>query len=171
MNFREARRSYNQAIKNNKDSSEAWNNIGTTYYMQNKFGKSVKYYLRALKIAPNSASFHLNLGTSYFHMKKYTEAVEAYGTALSLDPNILSERSSVAQIMETKGTGPEFYFYVAKVFASKGRPEEAVRYLRRALEDGFADRKKISQDPDFQKIGQNPAFIELMNNLPIPIKD
>jgi tetratricopeptide (TPR) repeat protein len=171
MNFREARRSYNQALKNNKESSEAWNNIGTTWYMQNKFGKSVKYYLRALKIEPNSASFHLNLGTSYYHMKKYTEAVEAYRTALSLDPNILSERSSVATVLETKGAGPEFYFYVAKVFASLGRPEEAVRYLRHAFEDGFTDHKKINQDPDFQKIGQNPAFIELMNNLPIPIKD
>lgn len=171
MNFREARKSYNQALKHNKAFSEAWNNIGTTFYMQNKFGKSVNYYLKALKIVPDSASFHLNLGTSYYHMKKYTEAVEAYRKALSLDPNILSERSLTATVVATQGVGPEFYFYVAKVFASLGRPEEAVRYLRHALEDGFKDRKRISQDPDFQKIGQNPAFVELMNNPPVPIKE
>lgn len=171
INYREARKAYNQAIKRKKDFGEALNNLGTTYYMQNKFGKSVKYYLLALKVTPTSASFHLNLGTSYYRMKKYKDAVTAYRTALSLDPNILIERSSTGTVVQAKGADPEYYFYLAKVFASLGRPEEAVRYLRRAFEDGFKDEKKVDEDPDFQKIGQNPAFMELMKNLPIAIKD
>lgn len=171
MNYREAHRAYSQALKRNKDFAEALNNIGTIYYFQNKFGKSVKYYLQALKVTPTSASFHMNLGTSYYHMKKYPEAIIAYRKALSLDPNILTERSSLGTIVQARGADPGYYFYLAKVFASLGRPEEAVRYLRRAFEDGFKDQKKVGEDPDFQKIGQNPAFIELMKNPPVAIKD
>jgi tetratricopeptide (TPR) repeat protein len=139
--------------------------------MQNKYGKSVKYYLRALKLNPNSASYHLNLGTSYFHMKKYSESVEEYRTALMLDPNIFAARAVFGTTIEARGTDPEYYFYLGKVFASVGRVDEAVRYLRRALEDGFNDRKRILNDPDFMKIGQNPAYIELMNHPPVAIKD
>ena len=171
IDYRGARRAYGQAIKHDLHYAEPLNNLGTTYYMQNKFSKSVKYYLRALKISPTSASFHLNLGTSYYRMKKYAESVEEYRTALSLDPSILLERSPVGTVVQARGADPEYYYYLAKVFASLGRPEEAVRYLRHAFEDGFKDQKKVEEDPDFQKIAQNPAFIELMKNRPVAIKD
>jgi tetratricopeptide (TPR) repeat protein len=171
QNYHSARKAYNQAIRRQKDYAEPWNNMGTTYFMQDKYGKSVKYYLRALKLSPNSASFHLNLGTSYFHMKKYQESVEEYRTALSLDPDVFTQRSAFGTTMEARGADPEYYFYLGKVFASLGRVEEAVRSLRRALEDGFKDQKRILNDPDFKKISQNPAYVELMSNPPVGIKD
>ena len=171
QNYQQARKAYNQAIRHQKDYTEPLNNIGTIYFMQNKYGKSVKYYVKALKLNPNSASYHLNLGTSYFHMKKYMESVEEYRTALNLDPDVFTKRSAFGTTMQARGADPEYYFYLAKVFASLGRAEEAVRNLRRALEDGFKDRKRILNDPDFMKISQNPAYVELMNNPPVGIKD
>jgi tetratricopeptide (TPR) repeat protein len=171
QNYRASRKAYSQAMRQQKNYTEPLNNIGTTYFMQDKYGKSVKYYLRALKLNPNSASYHLNLGTSYFHMKKYKESVEEYRTALSLNPNIFAAHSAVGTTIEARGTDPEYYFYLGKVFASLGRADEAVRSLRRALEDGFKDRKRILDDPDFMKISQNPAYVELMNNPPVGIKD
>ncbi len=171
QNFRAARKAYSQAMRYQKNYSVPLNNIGTTYYYQGKYGKSVKYYQRALKLNPESASYHLNLGVSYLHMKKYKESVEEYRTALTLDPNVFAERSAFGTTIEVRGADPEYYFYLAKVFASLGRAEEAVRNLRRALEDGFKDRKRILNDSDFMKISQNPAYVELMNNPPIGIKD
>jgi tetratricopeptide (TPR) repeat protein len=171
QNYHASRKAYSQAIHRRKNYPEPLNNIGTTYFMQDKYGKSVKYYLRALKLSPNSASYHLNLGTSYYHMKKYKESVEEYRTALTLDPNIFAARSPVGTTIEARGADAEYYFYLGKVFASLGRVDEAVRSLRRALEDGFKDRKRILNDPDFMKISLNPAYIELMNNPPVGIKD
>jgi tetratricopeptide (TPR) repeat protein len=171
QNYHDSRKAYNQAVRHQKNYAEPLNNIGTTYFMQDKYGKSVKYYLRALVLNPNSASYHLNLGTSYFHMKKYQESVEEYRTALKLDPNVFAERSAFGTTIEARGADPEYYFYLGKVFASLGRVDEAVRSLRRALEDGFKDRKRILNDPDFMKISQNPAYVELMNNPPVAIKD
>jgi len=170
-NFRDARKAYNQAIHREKTYAEPLNNLGTTYYMEKKYGKSVKYYMKALKLSPASASYHLNLGTSYLHMKKYQEAVDEYRTALGLDPNIFAQRSTFGTTIEARGADPEYFFYLGKVFASLGRVDEAVRSLRRALEDGFKDRKRILDDPDFMKISQNPAYVELMNHPPVGIKD
>ena len=171
QNYHAARKAYSQALRHQKDYTEPLNNIGTTYFMQDKYGKSIKYYLRALKLNPDSASYHLNLGTSYFHMKKYKDSVEEYRAALNLDPNIFAARSAFGTTVEARGSDPEYYFYLGKVFASLGRAEEAVRSLRRALEDGFKDRKRILNDPDFMKISQSPAYVELMNNPPVGIKD
>jgi tetratricopeptide (TPR) repeat protein len=172
QNFPASRKAYNQAIRRRKDYAEPLNNIGTTYYMQKKYGKSVKYYLRALKLSPDSASYHLNLGTSFLHMKKYQESVEEYRTALNLDPEAFAQRSAFGTTIEApREADPEYYFYLGKVFASLGRVDEAVRSLRRALEDGFKDRKRILDDPDFMKISQNPAYVQLMNNPPVGIKD
>ena len=171
QNYAASRKAYNQAIRRQKDYTEPMNNIGTTYFMEKKYGKSVKYYLRSLKLNPDSASYHLNLGTSYMHMKKYQESVDEYRTALSLDPNIFSQRSAFGTTIEARGADPEYYFYLGKVFASLGRAEDAVRSLRRALEDGFKDRQRILDDPDFMKISQNPAYVELMSNPPVGIKE
>ncbi|MBZ5516261.1 MAG: tetratricopeptide repeat protein [Acidobacteriia bacterium] len=161
-----ARNAYKRAIKLDKSNAEAWNNIGTTYYLENRIGKSLKYYRQAIKLKPSNAPFHMNLGTSLYHQKKIEQAVEEYRTALELDPGIFSERSSGGTVMQARGADAKFYFYMAKVLAGKGRAEEAVRYLRRAFEDGFHDTKLLDEDKDFKKISDFPAYVELRANPP-----
>jgi tetratricopeptide (TPR) repeat protein len=171
MKYHSARKAYGKATHLKKDFAEAWNNIGTTYFMENKFGKSVKYYKRAIEAKGNDAAFHLNLGTSYYHLKKHKEAVDEYRVALGLDPNVLTQQSALGAVIRARGADVQFYYYMAKAFALNGQAEEAVRYLRRALEDGFRDQKRIEEDPDFDKIRQHPAYVELMKNPPVPIRD
>jgi len=170
-NYGAAQKAYEGAIRLTADFSEPWNNLGTTYFMEDNFKKSIKYYEHAIKLNPSSASYHMNLGTAYYHRKKFKDAVEEYKTALTLDPNLLSERSSSGTVMQTRGTDADFYFYLAKSFATVGRADDAVHYLRRAFEDGFKDQKRLAADPDIQKISLNPAYVELMKNLPVPIRD
>jgi tetratricopeptide (TPR) repeat protein len=169
--FHSARKAFTSAIHIDKNYAEAWNNIGTIYYMEKKYGRSVKFYEHAIELKGDNASFHMNLGTSYYHLKQFTEAVQEYRTALGIDPKILSLQSSVGTTVHASGEGAEFYFYMAKAFASIGDADDAVRYLRHALEDGFSDVKRVDQDTDFQKISQYPAFVELMQNPPVAIKN
>ncbi len=169
--FHSARQAYTNATRVDKNFAEAWNNIGTAYFMEKKIGKSVKYYQRAIELKRYNASFHLNLGISYSHLKKYEQAVEEYRTALGIDPKVMLHESAVGTVVHTGGTDVEYYFYMAKAFASIGNAEDAVHYLRRALEDGFNNQKRISEDPDFKKISEYPAFVELMKNPPVAIKD
>jgi tetratricopeptide (TPR) repeat protein len=166
-----AEQAYKRALKVNKQFGEAWNNLGTVYFLQGKAKKSLKEYRHAIQLNPDSASFHLNLGTSYSRLKKYPEAFGEYRTALTLDPNILMKGGGAGTVMETRAVDVEYYFYMAKVFASLGRPDEAIRYLRHAFEDGFKNLKRLDDDPDFVKISKDPAYIALRQNPPIAIKD
>ena len=169
--FASAGKAYNRAIGAKRDFPEAWNNLGTVYFMERKYGKSLKKYQRAIELDGQVASFHMNLGTSYYHLKKFDLAVQEYRVALGIDPNVVRQQSAMGTVVHASGTGADFYFYMAKAFASVGNAEEAVRYLRRALEDGFNDTKRIDKDPDFKKIGEYPAFVELLRNPPVAIKD
>jgi len=166
-----ARKAYEKALHFNQSSAEAWNNLGTTYFFAGKYKKSVKYYQHAIALDPNSPSFHVNLGTSYTHVKKYPQAVEEYRVALTLDPTILTEHGANGTVMEPRLVDAEYFFYLAKVFASLGRAPEAVRYLRRAFEEGFDNLKRLDQDPDFLKISKNPEYAALRKNPPAALKE
>ena len=169
--FRNAHSAYTNATRLDRNFAEGWNNLGTLYFMEKKYRKSVKYYLRAIGIRGDAAAFHMNLGTSYYHLKKYDQAVAEYRTALKLDPKVTVRQSALGTVIHAGATDVDFYFYMAKALASIGHAEDAVRYLRRALEDGFSGRGRIDEDPDFRKISQDPAYIELMQNPPASIKN
>jgi hypothetical protein len=51
---------------------------------------------------------------------------------------------------------------MAKLYAQAGRNDLALQYLRRALEEGFKEKKKIEEDPDFQAMRDLPEFKELL---------
>jgi tetratricopeptide (TPR) repeat protein len=169
QDFNGARNAYKEAIRIRKDYAEPWNNMGTTYYLQQQPNKSLKWYRQAVKLDPNNASFHVNLGTSLYRLKKIENALEEYRVALTLDPNVFTTRSTMGTTMQAREADAKYYFYMAKVFASLGRMEESVRYLRRALEDGFKDFKLLDEDPDFKKLSEFPAYVELRANPPKPI--
>jgi tetratricopeptide (TPR) repeat protein len=169
--FHSARKAYTNAAHADKNFAEAWNNIGTVLFMEKKYGASVKYYQRAIELKGDVAAFHMNLGASYSRLKKYDQTVEEYRTALGIDPNVVNQDSGVGTVIKASGADAGYYFYMAKAFASVGNAEEAVRYLRRALEDGYSNPKQIDEDPAFKKISQHPAFVELMRNPPVAIKN
>ena len=166
-----ARKAYKQALRFNTAMSEAWNNMGTTYFFENKYKKSLKYYQHAIALDPNSPSFHVNLGTSYSRLKQYPEAVDEYRVALTLDPTILAQYGGNGTVVQPREVDADYFFYLAKVFASLGRTPEAIRYLRRAFEEGFDNFKKLDEDPDFLKISKDPTYSQLRSNPPQAIKD
>jgi tetratricopeptide (TPR) repeat protein len=159
-----ARKSYEQAVRLKPDYAEAINNLGTVYYAKKSFGKSIRYYQRALKYAPKSASIYSNLGTAYFARKKYKEAMETYQIALKLDPNVFENHGSYGVLLEERNVEEraKFHFHMAKLYAQGGRNDLALQYLRKALEEGFKDKKKIEEDPDFQAMRDLPEFKEVL---------
>jgi tetratricopeptide (TPR) repeat protein len=159
-----AKKYYEQAVRLKPDYAEAINNLGTVCYAKRSFGKSVSYYKRALKYAPNSASIYSNLGTAYFARKKYKEAMETYQAALKLDPNVFENHGSYGVLLEERNVEEraKFHFHLAKLYAQSGRNDLALQYLRKALEEGFKDKKKIEEDPDFQAMRELPEFKEVL---------
>jgi tetratricopeptide (TPR) repeat protein len=159
-----ARKHYEQALRLNPKYSEALNNLGTIYYHKRSYRRAISFYNKALKIAPQSASIYSNLGTAWFARKKYKEASEAYQTALRLDPEVFEHRNTYGTLLQerTVQERAKFHYYLAKTYASAGQNERALQYIRKALEEGFTEKKKLREDPEFAALRETPEFQELL---------
>ena len=159
-----AMKRYRHAIRLDAKYPEAINNLGTIYYAQKRYSKATGCYKRALKLAPAAASIYSNLGTAYFGEKKYKQAWEAYNTAFQLDPEVFEHRNTYGVLLQerTVEERARFHYYLAKIYASKGQNDRALQYIRKALEEGFVDRKKLLQDPEFASMRDLPEFKELL---------
>jgi len=162
-----ARKSYEQALRLKPDYVEAMNNIGTIYYAKKSYRRALTWYSRALKLAPQesrSAPIYMNLGTAYFARKKYQETTKAYEHAMALDPDVFERHGNFGVMLEerTVEERAKYHLYVAKLYAKDGRNELALQYLRKALEEGLKDKKKLDQEPEFAKLRDTPEFKELM---------
>src|SRR5215831_4040471 len=164
----DARRCYQRSVKLNPQYAEAVNNLGTIYYSRKSYRRAIGEYHKALKIAPNSASVYSNLGTAEFARKKYKEASEAYQKALSLDPEVFEHRSSYGTLLQERSVAEKarFHYYLAKTYASAGNNVRAIQYIRMALEEGFKERQKLMEEPEFAKLRETAEFKELMATEP-----
>jgi tetratricopeptide (TPR) repeat protein len=136
---KEAQKCFQQALKADKNSAEALNNLGFIEQMQKKYGQAIKYYNKALVARPNSATFHYNLGAAYFAKHDFNKATEEYRMAYQLDAGNYQRVSKMGVMAQT--SSPEdraaFSFMVAKMYAQAGDFEHSLEYLRKAMEEGY----------------------------------
>ena len=167
MQLDNARKSYEKALKLKPAYVEAMNNLGTIYYTKKSYRRAISWYNKALKAAPQegrSASIYMNLGTAYFARKQYDRATQSYQTAMSIDPDVFERHGNVGVILEERSVEEKakYHFYLAKLYAKGGRNDLALQYLRKSLEEGFKDKKKIVEEADFAALRDLPEFQELM---------
>lgn len=160
----EARRDYQRALRLRPDYPEALNNMGAIYYAKKSYKKAIRYYEKAIHFDPKSAPIYSNLGTAWFARGKMKEGIEAYRTAFALDPKVF-ESDSALLVNESLPAHERALqdFCLARLFAASGRNDEAIEYLRKALDEGFTDRKKILEDETLASLRTTPQFAELMN--------
>jgi tetratricopeptide (TPR) repeat protein len=163
-----AKKEYERAVKLSPKYSEAVNNLGTIYYGQKSYRRAIRYYKRAIKLAPASASVYSNLGTAYFARKDYKDATINYQQALALDPEVFEHHNSFGTLLQerTVADRAKFHYYMAKTYAHAGMNDRAMLYIRKALEEGFLDRKKFLEDSEFSSMRANPEFQQLIASEP-----
>jgi tetratricopeptide (TPR) repeat protein len=163
MNFAEARRDYEHALKLNPNYPEAMNNLGTVFYSQKNYKAAERWYKKALKVAPRSATTYSNLGTAYFAQRKYKKGSETYQKAFSIDPNVFAngnnERIEGAASTQDRAS---LNFCLAETFAQAGMHDRALEFLRQAISQGFKDRKKLMEDKELASLRATPQFQELL---------
>jgi tetratricopeptide (TPR) repeat protein len=159
----EAKRDYLRALRLQPKFPEALNNLGAVYYAKGDLHKAEKYYSRALKLDAKSAAIYSNLGTTYFAEHKITRGIAAYHMAFALDPHIFEDSSPqlVTEALPIHERA-EQDFCLAKLFAEAGHYDRAIDFLRRALNEGFDDRKQILEDQTLASLREQPAFALLM---------
>jgi tetratricopeptide (TPR) repeat protein len=158
--FAAARRNYERALKLDKKYADAVNNVGTVFYALKNYRGAISRYRKAIDISPDSASFWSNLGTAWYSRGRFEDMAKAYQKALSLDPNIFEHRGTVGTELQdrTVADRARYHYELARMYAQTGKNELALRYLRKALEEGLKDKDKMVQAPEFAELRETDEF-------------
>jgi len=159
-----AEKYYRLAVKVNREYSEAINNLGTVYYARKSYRRAIGEYKKALRINPKAASVWSNLGMGYFARKDYKLAEESWQRAMTLDPDVFENHGTQGVLLQERSVEEraKFHYYLAQGYAKKGLTDRALLYIRKALEEGFKDRKKLEEDPAFATLHDLPEFKQLL---------
>src|SRR6185369_1369596 len=160
MQLDAAKKYYEQAVKLKPVYSEAINNLGTVYYATKSYRRAISQYKKAIKLAPESASIHSNLGTAYFARNQFDLASQEFREAMKLDPNVFEHHSTYGVMLQERSVQEKakFHYGLAVLYAQDGRVELALQYLRKCLEEGNKERKKLPEDPAFASMRELPEF-------------
>lgn len=159
----EAKTDYERALRIRPHYPEAMNNLGTVYYEKKNYKAAEKLYRRALKSMPRSATFYNNLGAAYFAQGKFKQGFEAYRNAFAIDPTVFASASfeGISELGSSEQLARQNYC-LAELFARAGMKDRAIEYLRKALDEGFSDRKRLMADRAFSSLHGTAAFAQLM---------
>jgi len=169
--YREAKKSFDLALKADKKFADAYNNRGVVFYEEQKYGAAIKDYRRAIAIDETSASFFSNLGAALFAKKEFDPAVMAYDRALALDPDVFerTSRGGVQAQLPSPGDRARYDYTVAKLYAKMGYSDRSLEYLKKALEAGYKDFNNVYKDTEFAELRKDKRFTELMAAKPIAL--
>lgn len=159
----DAMRCYLTSLKLNPGNGLVLNNLGTVYVTLKDYRTAERYYRKALKADPKSAVILKNFGSELLARHKFKEGGVLYAAALAIDPDIFSSVSSprIADPTTSANRGAMNY-YMAITCARAGRTDQAIEYLRKALNDKFTSPSKIVADSEFAGLRNVPAFEQLL---------
>jgi len=163
FNMDQATRCYQASLKIDPKNTHVLNNLATVYDSLKQYGQAERLYRRALKIEPQSALIEKNLGTNLLSQRKYKKGWDAYKAALVIDPLVFEQTGSprVDNPASVQERGAMNY-YMAKGCVRAGHNDQAIEYLRMALNEGFTNPKKIIADVEFAGLRGIPAFEQLL---------
>ena len=159
-NFDQAKKYFERSSKADKKYLSAVNNLGMAWYYQKNYRRAIREYKKAAAVEPAQAGPHANLGFAYYNSNKFPESAAEFQKALALDPHVLEHNERVGTMMQDRTVSNHglFFFTMARVYAQKGDAGHCAEYLRKSLDEGYKDIKKVKTDPAFKDIIKDPGL-------------
>jgi tetratricopeptide (TPR) repeat protein len=120
-----------RSVEWNPQDTDAWYYLGRARYNENRFAAAISAFEQCLKLSPGNVKAEDNLGLALAGLGRNEEAIAAYRQAMDWQ-----SQSSF------KNPGP--YIDLGSLLLDESRPEEAVPYLREAIE--IAPRESRSHE-------------------------
>ncbi|MGA7292577.1 MAG: tetratricopeptide repeat protein [Terriglobales bacterium] len=176
---------YQKALAITPDAP-TYSNIGTAYFFLKEYDQATKMYEKAVGMTPNDEQLQGNLGDAYRWSGHSDEAAAAYAKAISLafqelqvNPHSASIMGDLGLLYAKKGDAANAQQYTrqarainpddlqlmyseAQVETMIGKPEDALKALRLALEKGYPAQEAWN-DPELQKLQALPQFSQMVN--------
>ncbi len=166
--------------------ADTYSNLGTAYFWLKNYDQATKMYEKAVEMRPTDEVLLGNLGDSYRWSGHSEQAAAAYGKAISLafqelqvNPRSAGSMSDLGLLYAKKGDAANAVQYTNQARAIKpddvqlmyseaqvktliGKPEEALKALKQALEKGYSAQEAWN-DPELQKLQGLPQYAQLVN--------
>ncbi len=156
-----------------------FNNMGRLYFESEKFDSAARWYSRAIEYDPGNAVGYYNMGVVYMSLQQYDSAIVFYKKALEVEPKYFNAQlnlgiaydnlnrldSAIIHFKKAIVLNPKInlaYFYLAASCARNKNDQDALLYLRQALELGYNNYEYIIGDSDFDSLRKYPAYKALM---------
>jgi tetratricopeptide (TPR) repeat protein len=164
-NAKDAMRCYKESLKLEPRNPRVLNNLGTIYASMKEYGQADRLYRKAIKIDPRNAPIYKNLGTNLLAEKKYNKGWEYYQKAIAIDPQIFADHNGNPKVENPSSVQERgaMNYYMALGCARSGYTDCALNYLRAALNEGFANPKKVATEAEFASLRDNPVFQQLVS--------
>ena len=118
---------------------------GKEYHKSGRLSKARTWYEKAIRADPGCVVALNNLGVLFIRDKNYTTARSRIETAIRLKPGYVDP-----------------YYNLACLFALTDQPDQALRYLKRAISIHPPVREWARMDTDLGKLHDLPGFKDLV---------
>ena len=164
LDLKNAERCYRESLRLNRRDDRVWNNLGSVYDAMQDHTRAERQYRQALKINPKSAVTLRNLGTNLIFQNQFEQGQQLYKRALALDCTVFDSDIDIPVTTSTASVHQlgAMNYYKAKDYAQAGMTSQAIKSLRKALNEGFTTPEEIAQDSSFAPLHSDPAFQRLI---------
>ena len=187
--FEEAEREFETAKELNPELFEIYYFYARACFVQGKYEQAKNLYIEASRVNPSDFQSPALLAFVYKTMGQEEkmppilhQALYKVEQHLALNPDdsraiylgadVLIRLGEKRRAMEwvkrlaaTERDEPHFLYGIACLYSLIGKAEEAVFYLKRSVEFGFAHRQYLEKDSDFDPIREHPGYKALIEEL------
>ncbi len=170
---------FRKALELQPDFADAKNSLGKIEEIQARYREASATIERELQADPGNPVLYVKLAGLRQQQGDTEAAIAAYEQALSIKPDSVGALYGIAlshagrqeygkaieflqAVMKIQPAHPENYYNLACMYARWNKPDEAVSWLRQAIDRGFRDLDLIRKDPDLAGIRDTEFVRNLM---------
>ena len=148
----EAADALEKLLKINPEFLLAYQDLQMYYARLNQNEKHVKHMNRMLEVYPEYLKKHPD--DSYTQM--------TYACTLAIVSRKEEAIAEGEKALKYNSKDPVMMYYGACLYSTLNEKQQAIGYLKKAIENGYGNFEWIKRDPDFENIRKEPGYIELV---------
>ncbi|MDD5724085.1 MAG: tetratricopeptide repeat protein [Syntrophales bacterium] len=171
---------FREAVLIEPQDAKALNNLGSALAMKGDIEGAVRYYSEALEITPGYADAHYNLGTALALKGDRDGAIRHLSEAVRIMPDHAKARYDLGNLLAGQGRLDEAILHLSEAFrlrpdgsipvcyniacacARQNKREEAIAWLKKAVEGGFNRWELLKSDKDLENIRDTVYYKSLI---------
>jgi len=160
----------------------AHSNLAYAYERHERSDEAIAEYRKVLELEPGNSLARNNLGALYAKIGRYDDAIREFEELLRRDPTnatakrnldnarhntaIVQERQDqigqTMRVIDARPNDPRAAYDAARIYAQQGNNDQALAWLAKALDLGFAPTDFVSVDPALTGLRKDPRFSTLL---------